>query len=230
MDIQIRSKGNTLGTMHIFNPKKILAICGIGFTLFTVTGCQKEEIQEITIVAEDISENRYDGVFYEVQNGDTLTGIVYGYEEDANKVYQYVDEITKRNNIDRLKARDIIELVGVPESKLEHYGYSSDYEKTGNDHYIEDAREFLINNRDWVIKTEENEVAVSLFEEKADYLEILYQDYLEATDEEVRSYLEERLVEEYGLVLEELRELSGRNFDHHHQAHKIINEIGMEMK
>ncbi len=228
--VQITDKGKTLGAMHIVNIRKLLAVGVMGFTLFTVTGCQKEEIGEVKIIAEDISEKRYDGVFYVVQNGDTLTEIVNAYESNPNTMYRYVQEVTRRNRIDRLKAGDIIELVGVPESKLINYGYSSNYEETGNDYYIEDAREFLESRRSWVVETEENEIEVALFEEKVDYLEILYQDYKEATDEEVKEYLEEKLALEYGIVLEDLLDLTGINFENHRQAHEIKAEKRMGIK
>lgn len=155
-----RSYENNIRKLKNYRVKRVIATAaiisftaglgaGVGGTKL-VESFTKDETQIETVngtkdkVYED--EPRYRGIYYDVQMGDTLSGIVYSYETDADKVNEYIDkicEINKLGNKNSLSDRDVIELYGVPSSKLEQFGYTDNYNYFDPSVEMNDRLEFI---------------------------------------------------------------------------------------
>lgn len=241
MLFNIGNNDRHIGTVKAIanNVKKFMVIAALGFTVLTTTGCRREESKLEIAVETDAEkdytysyEPRYSGIEYEVKWGDTLSEIVASYESDYNKLERYVYEIERINKIKGVLREGItIELVGIPESKLADFGYTADYSIIGEDVYVKDAYDWLLEERQWIVESDKNTEYVKKF--NIDFTEFVIQ-YNAYLSEEEDTKKEERLndlVELLNEVLDEFKELTGLRFDQHHKAYPIPenkkNGLGM---
>lgn len=232
MQFGLDNNGIHIGVVNAFsgNVKKFMVIAALGFAVFTTVGCHSEKEASLEISAEvnelpDYTysyEPRYSGIKYEVKWGDTLSEIVAAYESDYNRILKYVDEIIRINKLGGILREGItIELVGVPESKLADYGYTSDYNVIGNDVFVEDAYEWLLEERQWIVESERNQEAVDKF--NIDFTEFVnqYNAYLREENETLKQEKLDSLVELLNDVLEQFKKITGLDFSKYHKAYPI---------
>lgn len=232
MQFDLDNNGFHIGIVNVVkgNVKKFMVIATLGFTVLTTVCCHRKEEPSLEISANTSElpdytysyEPRYSGIKYEVKWGDTLTEIVAAYESDYNRILKYVDEIIRINKLGGILREGItIELVGVPESKLADYGYTSDYNVIGNEVFVSDAYEWLLEERQWIIESERNQEAVDKF--NIDFTEFVnqYNAYLREENEELKQEKLDNLVELLNDVLEQFKKITGLDFSRHHKAYPI---------
>lgn len=233
MQFNIDNNGIHLGKadVNVSNVRKFMVIAAIGFTVFTTIGCHKKEEQSLTPTSVSVKdytysyEPRYNDILYEVKWGDTLTEIVAAYESDYNKILSYVDDIERGNKLKGVLREGItIKLYGVPESKLSNYGYTSDYAVIGYDVMVEDAYDWLIEERQWIIESELNADLVDKFNIDFTEFVIQYNAYLQESDEIEKAKKLDALVELLNDVLDQFKVITGLDFEHHHKAYPIPAE------
>ncbi|MCX4364841.1 MAG: hypothetical protein OSJ70_03615 [Bacilli bacterium] len=232
MKYNVDNNGIHLGTVSVNTSgiKKFIILAAIGFAVFTTVGCRREK--EKTNADDAIVQNytysyepRYNDILYEVKWGDTLTEIVAAYESDYNKILRYVDDIERTNKLKGVLREGItIKLCGVPESKLANYGYTSDYNIIGYDVLVEDAYDWLIEERQWIIESEMNTDLVEKFNIDFTEFVIQYNDYIQETDETIKSEKLDALVALLNDVLDQFKVITGLNFDQHHKAYPIPDD------
>ena len=200
--IKVKKNGRKVGNAKVYrkNMKKVILIgttCLLFSTGFAAGRISKDTIQRNITFDVDYGmdfEARYDGIPYVVRGGDTLLGIVYSYESDRNRVYQYKSDIEYVNKLynQTLVPGDVIYLCGVPSSKLDLFGFTDNYNFFEPTYEVEDRLAFLR-------KVLEHENFDSELDAKIDQLESQYKDYQ-------YSYVpgdEDRL----DMLLEDLRDL-----------------------
>ncbi len=233
MEYNIGNNDHHIGSakVHVSSVKKFSVAAAVGFIIFTTIGChsEKEPVDQISGEPHDYTysyEPRYNDVLYEVKWGDTLSEIVAAYESDYNKIIRYVDEIERKNKIKGILREGItIELHGVPESKLADYGYTSDYSVVGYDKMVADAYDWLIEEKEYIYESDLNRALVDKFNVDFTEFVIQYNDYIKESDVVKKAEKLDSLVELLNEVLEQFKTITGLNFDHHHKAYPIPEEI-----
>ncbi len=238
MLLNVRNNNRHIGKANAkkSNIKKFMVIAVLGWTVLTTTGCHREKAKAEEIVETTVEPNylysyepRYDGIEYEVQWGDTLTEIVAAYESDYNKILTYVDDIERLNKIKGVLREGItIKLVGVPESKLANYGYTSDYSLIGDDVMVEDAYAWLLEERQWILESELNQDLVDKFNIDFTEFVVQYNAYLTEEDEDLKQAKLAELVRLLEDVLEQFKTLTGLDFSQHHKAYPIPSNVTFE--
>lgn len=233
---ELKNNNKSVGIVkaYVNNFKKFMLMSTIGFTVLTATGCGQKEPERVEVTQTTDYTYSYEPTYkvqYKVEAGDTLTGIIYSYESDANKVYRYIDQVVDINDLpsaSQLRQGEVITLVGVPESKLENFGYSSDYTLFPASYEIEDRVKYINHYNSYIYEAEDNETEVAIFRSKVADLEKRYADWQNEKDPETKTYLEDLLLEEYRDLCEELRSLVGVSFDEHHSAYPLSDSLNKE--
>lgn len=196
---KVRNNGKNVGVAYPYkkNLKRLLLV-GMSYVVFTTTGFaigratakDEEKVSySFNVVSEDSYdiEPRYNGIEYRVELGQTLTGIITKYETDPNKVYDYLDRIVDLSDIDNassLRDGTVIRLVGVPESKLEEFGYSADYNLFPPNIELDDRMEFLKETSSSIVSNEYNDTEVAIYMYRLTQLQDAYKEYSFDKDEE----------------------------------------------
>lgn len=234
MQFIVNNNGLKIGIVKTNRMLKKLLIGTFCFTLLTATGCSKkeEENKEVTITLdEDSSYVNFEPTYkvvYEFQAGDTLTGVVLGYESDANKVKNYIDQILVLNhleNAEAIKSHQKITLVGVPEDELKYFGYSVDYSLFPPEYEIEDRIEFLKKAYANMYETEANQFDIALFVDRFESLLELYKKIDTGREEEEQREYIDHLLEECRICCDYLFEAVGRSFEFGKTAHPLSEAI-----
>lgn len=135
---KVRNNGVEIGSITIY-PKQIKRILIFGASIFmSVTAffigraTKDRPIYRVvpnTLTESYFEEPTYSGIPYVVSYGDTLSRIVYSYEDDTNKAMEDIRLIEEYNGIKRneIYSGQTILLVGVPADKLEEFGYTDNY-------------------------------------------------------------------------------------------------------
>lgn len=134
----VRNNGNKIGEMSIYNKnmRRVLIFGSyiiISVGAFALGRASKStpiyRVTPNTLTEKYFDEPTYSGIPYVVSPGETLSSIVYSYEDDTNKVMRNIRLIEELNGIDKnnIHAGDTILLVGVPTGKLEVFGYTDNY-------------------------------------------------------------------------------------------------------
>lgn len=205
-----------VGEVKVYKPNfRKMILIGSAAVLFT-TGFAAGRVTKPTyerVISRNVElnmeeEQRFNGIPYEVKSGDTLLGIIYEYETDVDKVYKYKDDIMYFNEISSyLDKGDVINLVGVPASKLENYGFTANYNYFEPNIEVEDRLEFFANlvesnTLDEVYVDQINRLAHNYRDFKYNSLnDVESERVLDFILEELRS-LDEKLHETYGYTFE----------------------------
>lgn len=233
MKYDIRNKGNIIGSIKA-NIKRIGLMSMVGFTILSTSGCHKaeEEQQEVIDMSEyEKIEPTYD-ILYITQPGDTISELVYDYEDDNNRAEQIIHEIERDINDYReygLAAGTEITLYKVPESKLENYNMTVDYSVLDPIIEVEDIRHYLQIHLDDYNKAASKSDR-TLFKSKLEELDEMYEDYNNNDDMETKEYLVDYMLDEYRDLCSEFDKVTGFSFEYGKLAHPIPNENDIVLK
>lgn len=233
----VRNYGRKVGKTKSYkkNLKRMLLV-GMSYVVFTTTGfvigrvtskdTEPENNYSFNVVSEDSFdvEPTYNGIEYTVKLGENLTGIIASYETDADKMYRYLDRIVDLSGLDNastLRDGTVIRLVGVPESKLELFGYSADYNLFDPNIELDDRVDFLKETSSDVVLTDENETQVGIYMYRLTDLQSAYKDYsYNKNDEDL-----DELLNEARELCYELKEIMGFDFEFNKTAYPLSRAI-----
>ena len=134
----VRNKGKEIGSIFVYKNGLKRGMIFASFVTMSVLSFVAGRVSKKTmhpIIANTLTENyfeepTYSDIPYIINEGDTLSDIVFSYEQDPNKAKLDIEMIAEYNNlrnVDHIIAGSRIYLVGVPASKLEDFGYTDNY-------------------------------------------------------------------------------------------------------
>lgn len=134
----VRNKGKEIGSILVYKKGLKRGMIFASFVTMSVLSFVVGRVSKKTmhpIIANTLTENyfeepTYSDIPYIINEGDTLSDIVFSYEQDPNKAKLDIEMIAEYNNlrnVDHIIAGSRIYLVGVPASKLEDFGYTDNY-------------------------------------------------------------------------------------------------------
>lgn len=238
---KIFNNGKEIGKVNsnVSNFQKLMVLSAIGFTVLTTTGCSQDK--EIVIETEEeinvppfkeYSEPRYK-VEYKIEYGDNLTSLVYSYESDTNKVYKYIDEIVRENDLDSrnsLRQGNTITLIGVPESKLADFGYSADYSLFDPEYELMDRADFINSQAGNIYESDFKKTEIAVYKAKVLDLENMLQDYINEQDPETKTYLLDYLLEGYREACDMLYGICAEDFEFKHPAYPLSEALNNNLE
>lgn len=186
----------------------------------------------VTTEYEMNREPVYDGIEYTVEAGETLSSIVARYSDDLDRRNDIIANICDENDIkyaSSLQYGETISLSEVPESKLEEFGYSTDYSLFDPKIELEDRVNYLKQTyKNYSSGYYSNTNGIDAIDNYCDNFEKFYEEYKEYNynpDE----YLDSVLQNARELCFE-LKDTLGNDFDKHRQAYPLSQAINLENK
>ncbi len=231
----VRNNHQRIGEVDIFltNVKKAMIVSGIaGLAIVSfAAGRISKETKNVSYAYNVLSENyfkepTYNGIKYTVKSGENIWSIVKKYESDESRVASLVSDILRLNKLEGkiLQSGDEIELVGVPSSKLNEFGYTDNYNLLDPIVEVEVRIDFLN-------KVKEN---LSVVPNASSYLERI-DEVLDSWNNYKYSYVSSS-DDEFNLILTELREVCeeakdyGYDYDFNKKAYPldVVNDYENE--
>lgn len=225
-EYRVRKNGKKSGKITAYKRNVARLILIGGSVVIFSTGFAAGRVSKKTIersISYDIDnmidyEPRYDGIPYYVRGGDTLLGIIYSYETDSNKAYQLKDDIMYVNHMKyaSLQYGETITLCGIPESKLEDFGYTVNYNFFEPTFEVEDRLLFLDKVEGHLKLDDELKLEISQLHDRYRLYQYNYVPYDEQSEKDLND-----LVQEIRDVCEDVEKNYGYSFDNNKVARPL---------
>lgn len=206
---------------------RIIAVVLAGTVVFSgikwsISTWWKDDVVEdipTTSVSDEIDEVTEEQRFkvpYTIKMGDTIDAIIYAYEGDTNKMYQYKDQILRYNDLTKtsiIYPGQEIMLFGVPASELEDYGYSCDYSLFDPRYELKDRASFLQQQFSTLQVDESKKEVYDVLFNRFEELRKLTKECYANLDDESEEFFESHLVDGYRNLCDMFAEVFGVYFE-----------------